>query len=220
MDKSKTARKLIAIIKEGNVKELVEQAKNNWAKFYESDDQSIRLIVDCMKKCNENDRYGYALALTNNINALYSAGIKYIHIRQVASHVSRALFGDKKSAIEEIAEPYDDGIKKLNYLSFASKVCSFYYDDEFAIYDSYMFSFLWEYAKEFELINTEGERIVKTNIEDSSKEVSDRYNKYTTLFNRVYKHFYNTFIVDIQNDFSVKEFDMIIWIMMKEYSKA
>lgn len=88
------AKQIIKQLTKGEFKNLYADAEQVWKDRYEVDDKSIRLLVNCLKNCKEEDRYGYALALVNNINSLYSTGVKYIHIHEVAENVVDSLLGN------------------------------------------------------------------------------------------------------------------------------
>lgn len=216
------AKKIIKVLTEGQFEKLYADAERIWKDAYEVDDNSIRLLVNCLKNCKEEDRYGYALALVNNINSLYSTGVKYIHIHKVAENVVDALFGNEEDKIGKIAGRYEysseDGEHINIYFSFATKLCAFYYDNEYVIYDSYLDAFVWEYISENNLLDKSGERIYHYSFDSSSTEPSSRYVNYVSAWEVVFDSIVENYAKPAGIDMTKKNFDKMIWALMKHWN--
>lgn len=217
-----TAKQIIKLLAKGQFENLYADAEQVWKDVYEVDDNSIRLLVNCLKNCKEEDRFGYALALVNNINSLYSTGVKNIHIHEVAENVVDALFSNEEDKIGKIAGRYEysseDGEHINIYFSFATKLCAFYYDNEYVIYDSYLDAFVWEYISENNLLDKSGERIYHYNFDSGSIEPSSRYDNYVSAWEIVFDNFVESYAKPIGIDITKKKFDEMLWVLMKYWN--
>lgn len=205
------------------IKAAVEETLKEGSDFKIHDD----LLNKLFKKHKKNDDFEKVLLKVVALNTFYSAGIKNIHITNMAKHIvdvyKEKKYVDKpcnilspsdqclglvnelaKIEVKEKDKNDKEIIKVINHYSFASKFCFFQNNEFFFIYDSYVDELLFQFQKK---------------LKNKYKEKLDKYTEFTRGGLRNYKTFYsaiNQFITvfELQNGsekLTNREIDIYLW---------
>lgn len=204
-------------------KEIVNSAVKETLK----DDPNFEIHDDLLnklfKKHNKNDDFEEVLLKVVALNTFYSAGIKNIHLTNMAKHIvdiykekeyidnpcsthdpsDQCLKLVNKLAKIEVKEKQKNGeeiSKDRNYYSFASKFCFFQNNKFFFIYDSYVAESLFQFQKQFK---------------NEYEEKLSKYTKVTREGLKDYEFFYrviNEFITVFElRNLTNREIDIYLW---------
>ena len=153
-----------------DVMDAVNEINKEGSDFKIHNDTLNRLF----KEYNKNDDFEKVLIKVVALNTFYSAGVKNIHITNMANHIV-SVYNQKKykdnpclivndslnnnhcvELVKELASlevdvKKDERIisKVVHYNSFASKFCFFQNNNFFFIMDSYVIELLFEFKKQF-----------------------------------------------------------------------
>ncbi len=181
------------------------------------------ILIELFEKHNENVDVDKVLIKVAVLNTFYSAGVKNIHVTNVAKHIVDVYKQTKynpcliasdpfkpsdnclelvnKLAKVKVKESNEKSDGKVEYYSFASKFCFFQNNKFFSIYDSFVEEALFEFKNKF--ITKYQEKFGKEFIDFKRIEL------------RNYKTFYiaiNQFIIlfKLQN-LSRRNIDIFLW---------
>ena len=178
-------------------KEEVEYYIENWYKLenYVNQENSLnKLFFDLIP---ENKLIEDILIKASTLNDFYSTNI--FSIFPVAKHIHKLDIDERLqngdlSLVDDIANV--EGVN-IRFYSFATKYCSHHNPDVFPIFDNYVSRVLIHFKKQ--------DKFAKF----TSKDLRD-YNRFVEVLDE-FKKFYNL------EDYSVKQLDMYLWQLGKEY---